>query len=92
VCPQEIERPFFLRKKKQFSSAEAKKNVTVARARVHVERANQRIRIFEICSVGSAAADRLYFGLLHFRSKENCKKPSQELDRGEGAKGGSVGS
>jgi hypothetical protein len=43
-----IERPFFLRKKKQFLSAEAKKNVTVPRARVHVERANQRIRIFEI--------------------------------------------
>jgi hypothetical protein len=42
-----IERPYFLRKKKQFSSAEAKINVTVARARVHVERANQRIRIIE---------------------------------------------
>jgi hypothetical protein len=43
-----IQRPFFLRNKKQFSSAEAKQNVGIAKARVHVERANQRIRIFEI--------------------------------------------
>lgn len=42
-----IERPLFLRKKTQFSSTEAKKNIGVAKARVHVERANQRIRIFE---------------------------------------------
>jgi molybdopterin converting factor small subunit len=43
-----IERPFFHRKDKQFSSVRVKKNATIARARFHVERAHQCIRTFEI--------------------------------------------
>lgn len=41
-------RPHFLRKKSQFSAEEANFNVEVSRARVHVERVNQRIKRFEI--------------------------------------------
>lgn len=41
-------RPPFLRDKKQFSREEAILNAKIASARVHVERANQRIKIFKI--------------------------------------------
>lgn len=41
-------RPPFLRKKKQFSKEEAEATADIARARVHVERAIQRIKIFKI--------------------------------------------
>lgn len=41
-------RPPFLRNKKQLSPAEAELNVKIAKARVHVERAIQRIREFNI--------------------------------------------
>ncbi|KAJ8914720.1 hypothetical protein NQ315_017430 [Exocentrus adspersus] len=43
-----IIRPSFLRKKKQFTAEEAQFNKNISRARVHVERANQRIRLFTI--------------------------------------------
>lgn len=43
-----IIRPHFLHKKKQFSPEEANTNIKISRARVHVERINQRIKIFEI--------------------------------------------
>ncbi|KAL7304366.1 hypothetical protein TKK_0003165 [Trichogramma kaykai] len=41
-------RPPFLREKKQFSEAEAISNAKIACARVHVERANQRIKKWSI--------------------------------------------
>lgn len=41
-------RPPFLRKKSQFSKEEAEATADIARARVHVERAIQRIKIFKI--------------------------------------------
>lgn len=40
--------PPFLRKKKQFSQGEAELTVSIAAARVHVERTIQRIKIFAI--------------------------------------------
>ncbi|XP_051167800.1 uncharacterized protein LOC127285705 [Leptopilina boulardi] len=40
--------PFFLRNKKQFSETEANVNRDIAKARVHVERANQRLKTFAI--------------------------------------------
>lgn len=40
--------PPFLRKKKQFSQAEAELTVSIAAARVHVERTIQRVKIFAI--------------------------------------------
>ncbi|KAF2896574.1 hypothetical protein ILUMI_09624 [Ignelater luminosus] len=43
-------RPPFLKKTcKQFSKADAERTASIARARVHVERAIQRIKIFKIC-------------------------------------------
>ncbi|KAI4455392.1 thap domain protein [Holotrichia oblita] len=41
-------RPPFLKKKIQLSKEEAHENVDIARARVHIERVNQRIKVFEI--------------------------------------------
>ncbi|KAF2905893.1 hypothetical protein ILUMI_00283 [Ignelater luminosus] len=41
-------RPPFLKKEKQFSKADAEKTASIARARVHVERAIQRIKIFKV--------------------------------------------
>lgn len=41
-------RPPFLKNKKQLSAKEADLNSKIARARVHVERVNQRIKIFKI--------------------------------------------
>ncbi|KAF2898660.1 hypothetical protein ILUMI_07515 [Ignelater luminosus] len=40
-------RPPFLKKEKQFSKADAEKTASIARARVHVECAIQRIKIFK---------------------------------------------
>lgn len=40
--------PFFLRDKRQFSKSEANMNRYVAKARVHVERSNQRLKAFEV--------------------------------------------
>jgi hypothetical protein len=45
-----IVRPPFLKNKKQFSYAEAIINAKIASARVHVERANARIKIFKVLS------------------------------------------
>ena len=44
----ELIRPPFLRKKVQFSEHEAKLTADIARARVHVERAIQRLRLFNV--------------------------------------------
>ena len=44
----DVIRPPFLRQKKQFSEQEAAVNTKVARARVHVERMIQRIKVFKI--------------------------------------------
>ncbi|XP_024887575.1 uncharacterized protein LOC112464670 [Temnothorax curvispinosus] len=41
-------RPPFLRNKKQFSRQEALLNAKIAKARVHVKRANQRLKLFRI--------------------------------------------
>jgi DDE superfamily endonuclease len=41
-------RPPFLRSRKQFSKEEAEENVRIAAARVHVERAIQRVKQFKI--------------------------------------------
>lgn len=41
-------RPPFLRKKEQFSKNDAEQTADIARARVHVERAIQRIKLFNI--------------------------------------------
>lgn len=43
-----VHQPPFLRKKKQLSKLEAQLTAEIARARVHVERAIQRIKIFKI--------------------------------------------
>ena len=43
-------RPPFLRNKKQFSREEALLNAKIAKARVHIERSNQRIKVFKILS------------------------------------------
>lgn len=43
-------RPPFLRKQKQFSKEDAEATADIARARVHVERAIQRIKVFKILS------------------------------------------
>lgn len=43
-------RPPFLKNKGQFSEEEALENVEIAKARVHIERSNQRIKVFEIFS------------------------------------------
>jgi hypothetical protein len=40
--------PPFLRKQKQFSKSDALSNQKIAKARVHIERVNQRIQIFGI--------------------------------------------
>lgn len=51
VCDKhgiKLHRPAFLEKKKQFSEEEAVLNRYIAAARVHVERVNQRIEIFDI--------------------------------------------
>lgn len=41
-------RPPFLKDKKQFSNAEALLNASIAQARVHIERSNQRLKAFQI--------------------------------------------
>lgn len=41
-------RPPFLRNDPQFSADDALKNADIASARVHVERLNQRLKVFEI--------------------------------------------
>lgn len=41
-------RPIFLRKQSQFTEQDSKRNVKIARARVHVERVNQCRRTFKI--------------------------------------------
>lgn len=46
----ELIRPPFLSSKKQFSKEEALLNVKIAKARVHVERSNQRLKVFKILS------------------------------------------
>lgn len=43
-------RPPFLKKQKQFSKADAEATADIARARVHVERSIQRLKIFQILS------------------------------------------
>lgn len=43
-------RPPFLKSKKQFSKDEANYNIAIASARVHIERSNQRLKIFKILS------------------------------------------
>ncbi|XP_029850196.2 uncharacterized protein LOC115332061 [Ixodes scapularis] len=43
-----MDRPPFLRKKRQMESSEALKNEKIARARVHVERAIQRLKAFKV--------------------------------------------
>lgn len=43
-----VVQPPFLRNATQFSSAEANKTVRIARARVHVERAIQRMKLFKV--------------------------------------------
>lgn len=43
-----IIQPPFLRKQNQFSRQEALLNAKIARARVHIERTNQRMKVFEI--------------------------------------------
>lgn len=51
ICFQKqvtIIRPHFLRSKSQFSKEEAQTNVLISKARVHVERVNQRIKTFDI--------------------------------------------
>jgi hypothetical protein len=40
----------FLRKQKQFSKSDAEETADIARARVHVERAIERIKSFQILS------------------------------------------
>lgn len=47
-------RPYFLKKKKQFSESESKKNILISKARVHIERVNQRIKIFSILNTPMA--------------------------------------
>lgn len=47
----QIIRPVFLRNKKQFSEKEAKLNIEISKARVHIERVNQRMKLFEILRV-----------------------------------------
>ncbi|XP_044597833.1 uncharacterized protein LOC123274294 [Cotesia glomerata] len=51
--------PPFLKDKKQFSKMEAMNGRKIAKARVHVERSNQRIKIFEILS------SKMPIGLVH---------------------------
>ena len=41
-------RPPFLRDKKQFTKAEANETAKIASARVHIERPNQRLKVFRI--------------------------------------------
>ncbi|XP_050516417.1 uncharacterized protein LOC126891279 [Diabrotica virgifera virgifera] len=51
ICNQfkiELIRPPFLKNNKQFSTDEALLNAKIAAARVHIERVNQRIKIFKI--------------------------------------------
>lgn len=51
VCLQhgiKIVRPPFLRRKAQFSQTEAINNCNIASARVHIERLNQRLKVFQI--------------------------------------------
>lgn len=43
-----LHRPPFLRKKTQFSKKEANRNREIASARVHIERMNQRIKLFQL--------------------------------------------
>lgn len=43
-----MDRPPFLRKKRQMESSDALKNEQIARARVHVERAIQRLKAFKV--------------------------------------------
>lgn len=43
-------RPLFLRNKKQFSEEKANTNVAIASARVHIERRNQRLKVFKLLS------------------------------------------
>lgn len=53
ICLQnniQLIRPPFLQDKKQFSKNEALLNSKIAKARVHIERSNQRIKIFKILS------------------------------------------
>lgn len=53
VCLQngiKLIRPTFLRKKTRFSKEEALLNVKIAKARVHIERTNQRLKTFKILS------------------------------------------
>lgn len=45
---QFIQPPFFSSKKKQFSRSEATDTASIAAARVHVERAIQRLKLFKI--------------------------------------------
>nr|CAI5850429.1 unnamed protein product [Callosobruchus analis] len=43
-----IIQPYFLQSKKQFSEAESRMNSSISKARVHIERVNQRIKGFNI--------------------------------------------
>lgn len=43
-------RPPFLKNKKQLSAEEAVMNQQIASARVHIERSNQRLKLFKICN------------------------------------------
>lgn len=43
-------RPPFLKNKKQFSKEEANYNIAIVSARVHIERSNQKLKIFKILS------------------------------------------
>ena len=44
-------RPSFLKDKVQFSENDAVENADIASARVHVERLNQRLKVFEILGI-----------------------------------------
>lgn len=46
----ELIRPLFLKQNKQLSAEEAIINAKIASARVHIERSNQRLKIFKILS------------------------------------------
>lgn len=51
VCAQygvEIVRPYFLKNQSQFSQSDALNTGSIASARVHIERLNQRLKVFHI--------------------------------------------
>lgn len=62
ICAEhniKLYRPPFLRSKKQLDENESQYNTKIAAARVHIERTNQRIKIFKVLS------GKLPWGLVH---------------------------